>query len=128
MATRSVAERLDRAVDQILGGADPAPDGDLRPMLDAAASLRGALVPVPASTTFSRRLAARLEGAGPIARLAEGTDRLLGRAESAARGALRDRGRLIAAGAVSSVAGAAVAGVAVWMVTRRGTGHGPAHR
>ncbi|MGH2427276.1 MAG: hypothetical protein ACRDGV_00095 [Candidatus Limnocylindria bacterium] len=104
------AERLDRAVDAILGGqplstaaATVASDAALRPLVEAAALLRSALTPFPASERFEARLGARL---------------------AAARGtrALRQPARLIIAGAaVSSAAvGVGVTAYAVWRTTRRG--------
>jgi hypothetical protein len=120
MPARTPADRLDEAVDRVLSGKAPLVDDELRPLVDTAQLLRTALPPIPAGAAFAKRLAARLDSPGRITRLADGTERLIGRAETVARDAVRDRGRLIATGAVSSVAGAAVAGVAVWVVTRRG--------
>ncbi len=104
------AERLDRAVDGLLAGrpAQSRVDPDLRPLLDLAATLRTALLPIPAGSRFEARLAARLATRPP---LADGA-RALG---ERARRELRNRGRLLLAGAVSSAAvGVGVTAYAVW--------------
>lgn len=111
MTARTTAEQLDRLLDS----GESAPGGDLRPLLVVADALRAALPPVPASRAFERHLASRLARPGNLTHLAR-------RAELAARTAARGHRRLIAAGAVSSFAGAAVTVAAVWMVSRRGTG------
>ena len=116
MTTRPTrAERLDRAVDELLLGA---PIGvaaasvglavDERPLLDAAASLRATLAPSLVGARFESRLGARLSGA---------------QAPSWIR---RHPGRLIVTGAVGSAVGVGVTAFAVWRSTRRSAG--PAHR
>jgi hypothetical protein len=105
------AERLDRAVDGLLAGL-PVPstvDPELRPLIDLAATLRATLLPVPAASRFEARLAARLATRRPP--LADGARALRERA----RRELRNRGRLLVAGAVSSAAvGVGVTAYAVW--------------
>jgi hypothetical protein len=104
------AERLDRAVDALLAGHPVAPQVDpaLRPLVDLAAALRGALLPVPAGSRLEARLAARLATRSP---LGDGM-RALG---ERARRELRNRERLLLAGAVSSAAvGVGVTAYAVW--------------
>ncbi len=95
MTTRSTPERLDAAVESLLAGARSQIEPELRPLLETAAVLADALRPVPAGGRFEAQLAARL-----------------------AAGSMRRR--LLAAGAVSSVAvGATVTAYAVWRSTRR---------
>ena len=115
MTTRSTPERLDAAVESLLAGARPAIEPDLRPLLETAALLTDSLRPVPAGERFEAQLAERLT-AGRVRRatdeLAAFTRRELGRP-----------GRLLAAGAFSSVAvGATVTAYAVWRSTRRHQG------
>jgi hypothetical protein len=104
------AQRLDRAVDGLLAGrpARSPIDPDLRPLIDLAGTLRTTLLPVPAGSRFEARLAARLATRPPLAGGARG----LG---ERARRELRNRGRLLVAGAVSSAAvGVGVTAYAVW--------------
>ncbi|MDP9244605.1 MAG: hypothetical protein M3O77_05950 [Chloroflexota bacterium] len=104
------AERLDRAVDALLAGrpAPPPVDPGLRPLVDLAAALRTALLPVPAGSRLEARLAARLATRSP---LNDGI-RAIG---VRARRELRSRERLLLAGAVSSAAvGVGVTAYAVW--------------
>jgi hypothetical protein len=104
------AERLDRAVDALLAGrpAPPPVDSGLRPLVDLAAALRTALLPVPAGSRLEARLAARLATRSP---LNDGI-RAIG---VRARRELRSRERLLLAGAVSSAAvGVGVTAYAVW--------------
>jgi hypothetical protein len=104
------AERLDRAVDALLAGRPVAPplDPSLRPLVDLAAALRSALLPVPAGSRLEARLASRLVMRSP---LNDGI-RALG---MRARRELRSRERLLLAGAVSSAAvGVGVTAYAVW--------------
>ena len=61
MSTGSQAERLDRAVDQLLSGSRPAADRSLEPLLDAASLVRAAMPPIPAAEDFESRLAGRIE-------------------------------------------------------------------
>ncbi|MDQ2941469.1 MAG: hypothetical protein M3R05_04680 [Chloroflexota bacterium] len=104
------ADQLDRAVDGLLAGRPvPSPiDPDLRPLIEVAATLRTTLQPIPAGSRFEARLAARLAMRPPLA----GGARALG---ERARRELRNRGRLLVAGAVSSAAvGVGVTAYAVW--------------
>ena len=106
--TRAV--RLDRAVDALLAGRSVAPpvEPGLRPLVDLAAVLHEALLPVPAGSRLEARLAARLSGRPA---LGEGL-RALG---ERARRELLSRERLLMAGAVSSAAvGVGVTAYAVW--------------
>lgn len=107
--TRAV--RLDRAVDALLAGRSvpPSVDPGLRPLVDLAAALHEALLPVPAGNRLEARLAARLAQRSPV--LSDGL-RALG---ERARRELRSRERLLVAGAVSSAAvGVGVTAYAVW--------------
>jgi hypothetical protein len=106
----STAERLDRALDQLLSGVPPraaAASAGLpaaqHPLLDAASSLRAAL----AASVVAPRLGARLSGAGGSPWI------------------LRHPGRLIVGGAVGSAVGVGVTAYAMWRTTRRA---GAAHR
>jgi hypothetical protein len=93
----SEAERLDRAIDDVLVGARPAVDPQLRPLVEVATRLRVALTPPPVAPSFEARLSARL------------------------RPAVIGRGRLVATGAVGSAAIglAGVTAYAVWRVAHR---------
>lgn len=108
MTTRSIADRLDEAVDELLAGRTPRLDAEVAPLLEMAGRVSTAL-PLPAvSERFEARLAGRLRRISPATR---GLDRL-----RAATG----RERLIAAGAVSSAAvGMTLTAFAVWRTTRR---------
>ncbi|HET6381214.1 MAG TPA: hypothetical protein VFH63_09350 [candidate division Zixibacteria bacterium] len=113
MSPRSIAERLDRAVDQLLAGARPATDTQLAPLVAAASRVQAVLVPPPIGAEFETRLASRLEeaaaGAGGAAWL-----------RGVARRQLQHPRRLIAAGALSSAAvGMTVTAVALWRTSRR---------
>jgi hypothetical protein len=108
MTTRSTPDRLDAAVDSLLAGDRPMLDAELRPLVDVASRLAGALRPVPAGRAFELGLARRLagEGDGVLRR----TARELGRP-----------GRLLAAAGLSSAAvGVTVTAYAVWRSSRRG--------
>lgn len=96
----SQAERLDRAIDDVLAGTRPIADAELRPLLAVAATLRDALAPMPVARRFETRLGARLD-----ARLREPGS----------------RGRLVATGAMGSAAIglAGVTAYAVWRVAHR---------
>ena len=115
MTTRpSTAERLDRAVDQLLAGAPPAVaaataglSAPQRPLVEAAASLRTALAESVVAPRFEARLGARQSGAATSPWI------------------LRHPGRLIVGGAVGSAVGVGVTAYAVWRTTRRA---GAAHR
>jgi hypothetical protein len=105
--TSTPAERLDRAVDSLLAGDDPAArlaagDPDMRRMLRAAAALHAALAPPPVSRRFEARLGARLADAS-----------------RPGRGALPSPTRLLVVGAISSAAvGVGVTAYAFWRSTR----------
>lgn len=104
------AEQLDRAVDALLAGrpVPPPVDPGLRPLVDLAAALRGALLPVPAGSRLEARLAARLATRPALS----GGMHALG---ERARRELRSPSRLLVAGAVSSAAvGVGVTAYAVW--------------
>jgi hypothetical protein len=110
----STAERLDRALDQLLSGVPPraaAASAGLpaaqHALLDAASSLRAALAASVVAPGFEARLGARLSGAGGSPWI------------------LRHPGRLIVGGAVGSAVGVGVTAYAVWRTTRRA---GAAHR
>ena len=116
MTTRPTkAERLDRAVDELLLGA---PAGvaaasvglavDDRPLLEAAATLRALLAPSLVGARFESRLGARLSTVPTSPWI------------------LRHPGRLIVTGAVGSAVGVGVTAFAVWRSTRRSAA--PAHR
>lgn len=119
--TPSVAERLDRALDLLLGGGSPAMaatgaglDMERRPLVEDADLLRRSL-PAPAvAPRFEARLGARLASAGgsrdPVA------------------WALRHPGRLIVTGAVGSAVGVGVTAYAVWRSSRRSTAARILHR
>jgi hypothetical protein len=110
----STAERLDRAIDQLLVGTSPAVaaasaglPAPQRGLVEAAASLRTALAPSLVAPRFEARLGARLSGAAGSPWI------------------LRHPGRLIVGGAVGSAVGVGVTAYAVWRTTRRA---GAAHR
>lgn len=92
----SQAEQLDRALDDVLVGAQPVVDAELRPLVALAATLREALAPRPVPRGFEARLAARLRQ--PSART-----------------------RIVTTGAVGSAAIglAGVTAYAVWRVAHR---------
>ena len=112
---RTPADRLDEALDALLAGEDPRRERELGPALAAAERLRATLAPVPAGLRFQVALADRLTDPGLGARTL--------RAFSHA-----GRGRLIAAGAVSSAVGVGVTAYAVWRTSRRHPGQRPAGR
>jgi hypothetical protein len=93
MSTGSQAERLDRAVDQLLAGSRPAADPSIEPLLDAAALVRAAIPPIPAAETFESRVLGRIA-------VTRRTPSAVGALERIARRELRHPGRIIAAGAV----------------------------
>jgi hypothetical protein len=118
MSTGSQAERLDRAVDQLLSGSRPAADRSLEPLLDAASLVRAAMPPIPAAEDFESRLAGRIEQGK---RLVSPFDAL----ERFARRAQRHPKRIIAAGAVSSAAvGMTVTALALWRSRRHAAASG----
>jgi hypothetical protein len=113
---RTLADRLDEAVDAIIAGEPPRPDPALAPALAAAERLRSALAPIPAGLRFEVALADRLSDEG-----------LGGRALRAISTAAHNR--LVAAGAVSSAAvGVGVTAYAVWRTSRRHTAQRPLGR
>ncbi|MEO6294663.1 MAG: hypothetical protein ABIP01_03110 [Candidatus Limnocylindria bacterium] len=104
----TLAERLDRAVDELLGGAAPgvaAATAGLaqadRFLIDAAVSVRDSLASSLVAPRFEARLGSRLSGAG------------------ASPWILRHPGRLIVTGAVGSAVGVGVTAFAVWRSARR---------
>jgi hypothetical protein len=113
-ARPSTAERLDRALDRALEGRSVVGDGDLQPLLSAAAEVLRSLVPMPASAGFSERLEARLAGGS-------------GHRLVAAIGALAMRrppaSWLLLTGAASSAA-VGLTAILVWRGTRRAHAHG----
>lgn len=102
------AERLDRAVDEVIEGTTPGIaaasvglDSTDRPLVRTAAALREALAVPLVAPRFEARLGARLAGeAGPP-------------------WILRHPGRLIVTGAVGSAVGVGVTAYAVWRTSRR---------
>lgn len=108
----SVAVRLDRALDELAGGAPPALaaaaaglDGEHRAFVDAADRVRASLPLSPVSSRFEARLGARLAEAAQT--------------RDAVAWALRHPGRLIVTGAVGSAVGVGVTAYAVWRKGRR---------
>ena len=117
----STAERIDRAVGQLLEGDSSgtalATAGLLatdRPLLDAAAMLRAALPLPPVAPRFEARVGARLVEAMPT------------HGREAVAWAFRHPGRLIVTGAVGSAVTVGVTAYAVWRRDRRAAS--PAHR
>lgn len=118
----SLAERLDRAVDELLDGA-LAPgaaaaagvDGSARPLLDIAERVHVGLPLAPAGTRFEARLGARLaqSAVGP----------------ASVAWARRHPGTLLVGGALGSAVGVGVTAYAVWRSGRRtGSPHRLLHR
>jgi len=108
----STAERLDRAIDDVLDGASPSRAAATarlepadRPLLRAAGALHGGLAIPLVSPRFEARLGARLSGIG------------------SAPWILRHPGRLIVTGAVGSAVGVGVTAYAVWRNSRRSAPH-----
>ena len=117
----SVAERLDRAVDQLVAGARPGTaaataglDATGRLLVETADRFRLSLVPVPVAPRFEARLGARLSGVTP--------------SRDAVGWALRHPGRLIVTGAFGSAVGVGVTAYAVWRSSRRASAHRIRHR
>jgi hypothetical protein len=110
------AERLDRAVDALLGGQPPdlvaagvGADAEMRPLVELAAALRRALPATPVGPRFEARVGARLAQQPLIERGVR---------------ALRHPSRLLVTGAVGSAAvGVGVTAYAVWRSSRRAGGH-----
>jgi hypothetical protein len=108
----SVADRLDRALEQLGAGARPAVaaatvglDGAGRSLVELADRVRIALPTPPVAPRFEARLGARLSGAAAP--------------RDAMAWALRHPGRLIVTGAVGSAVGVGVTAYAVWRSSRR---------
>ncbi len=108
----TVAVRLDRALDELAGGARPAVaaataglDGEHRVLVSTADRVRASMPMPPVSSRFEARLGARLSGAVP--------------SSDAMAWALRHPGRLIVTGAVGSAVGVGVTAYAVWRKGRR---------
>jgi hypothetical protein len=101
LTTRTPAERLDAAVDEVLTGHRPAVSPELDPLVDAASLVRSALAPLPAGTRFEAQLAWRLTHPGMVAWLVSRS--------------LRHPARLLITGAVSS----AVVGIGITLVAMR---------
>jgi hypothetical protein len=108
----STAERLDRAIDDLLDGTSfgqAAATAQLesadRPLLRAAHAVHGALTAPLVSPRFEARLGTRLSGIG------------------SAPWILRLPGRLIVTGAVGSAVGVGVTAYAVWRSSRRSAPH-----
>ncbi len=108
----SVADRLDRALEQLGAGARPAVaaatvglDGEGRSLVDVADRVRTALPTPPVAARFEARLGARLSGAAAP--------------RDAMAWALRHPGRLLVTGAVGSAVGVGVTAYAVWRNSRR---------
>jgi hypothetical protein len=108
----SVAERLDRALEQMGAGARPAVaaataglDEDGRALVELADRVRSAHLMPAVAPRFEARLGARLSDAA--------TPR------DAMAWALRHPGRLIVTGAVGSAVGVGVTAYAVWRSSRR---------
>jgi hypothetical protein len=102
------AERLDRAVDEVLEGTTPGIaaasvglDASDRPLVRTAASLRAALAGPLVAPRFEARLGARLAGV-------DGQPWIL-----------RHPARLIVTGAVGSAVGVGVTAYAFWRSSRR---------
>lgn len=113
MSTRTSAERLDLALDELLTGDRAAVPPDLRPLLETATKVRAALPPLPVGVRFEERLGARLgQGSGLAGGLA-----VIG---ALARHELRHPSRLVVTGAVSSAAlGLGLTAIVVWRGARR---------
>jgi hypothetical protein len=111
-STSSVAERLDRAIDLLLGGTTPAVaavsagvDSHRRSLVDGADLVRRSLPLPPVAPRFEARLGARLAMPGP--------------ARDPMAWARRHPGTLIVTGAVGSAVGVGVTAFAVWRSARR---------
>ena len=121
MTSRSQAERLEHAVEQLMAGDRPVADRAMAPLLVAAERVRAAMPPIPGGDALDARLLAQITQRRRV-------DAAVDALEAFARRELQHPGRLIAAGAVSSAAVGAVTAVAVWRLRRHGglnlrTGH-----
>jgi hypothetical protein len=119
---RSAAERLDHALDGILGGMPPAVaaasvrgETPSRQLVVLAGALRTTLVAPPVAPRFEARLGARLAAAAASSRNPIGWAR-------------RHPGKLLVTGAVGSAVGVGVTAYAVWRNTRRHAARRPLHR
>jgi len=124
LPTRTPAERLDQAVDELLSGHRPVVSPELAPLVDAASLVRSALVPLPAGTRFEARLASRLAAPAGVAQIVSAVG-------EATRRELRHPARLLITGAISSAAvGLGVTVIALRRGARRHVeaGQQPAHR
>lgn len=115
MPTRTRAERLDLALDDLLAGGRPGVEADLRPLVETASLVHAALPPLPAATRFEERLAARLVERPSLAHA-------MASIGTRTRQELRHPSRLLLTGAVSSAAvGVGVTALMVWRGSRRQT-------
>lgn len=108
----SVAERLDRALEQLAAGARPevaaataSLGAETRSLVHLADRVRTALPAPSVAPRFEARLGARLAGAASP--------------RDAVGWALRHPGRLLVTGAVGSAVGVGVTAYAVWRSSRR---------
>jgi hypothetical protein len=116
----SSAERVDRLVDDVLGGAPPNPDPELRTLARTAALVSSALPPLPAGPRFEDWLARRLAEAVERESAPHPIHRAASTLAELTRRELRNPRRLITAGAVSSAAVGVVGmtAIVVWRGTR----------
>lgn len=122
MTPGSQAERLDHALDQLLAGSRPAADRAIAPLLDAADLVRAAMPPIPVADAFEARLRGRFGRDRGVTAAVDTLQRF-------ARRELRNPGRILAAGAVSSAAvGMTVTAFAVWRSRRHAAALLPAGR
>lgn len=113
MPTRTRAERLDSALDDLLAGSRSRVEADLRPLVELASLVRAALPPLPAASRFEERLAARLVEPPRLAQA-------IATIGSRTRQELRHPWRLLLTGAVSSAAvGVGVTALMLWRGSRR---------
>jgi hypothetical protein len=124
LPTRTPAERLDAAIEDLLTGHRPPVGPELAPLVDAASLLRSALPPLPAGSRFEARLASRLASQGGVAQIVSALS-------EATRRELRHPARLLITGALSSAA--LGLGVTVFALRRGSRRHAeagsqPAHR
>jgi hypothetical protein len=117
MVNETSAARLDRAIEEVIAGRRPAVEPALQPLVEAAATLRAGLAPVPLGPRFEARLASRLRQRNPMERLAMA---LAGTVQDSRR-ELGQHARLLRSGALGSAA-VGFAGVtfyAVWRAAHR---------
>ena len=119
LPTRTPAERLDQAVEELLLGHRPVVSPDLAPVVDAATLVRTALAPLPAGERFEARLASRLAAPAGVAQFVSAVG-------EATRRELRHPARLLITGAISSAAlGLGVTVIAIRRGARRHAEAGP---